>query len=191
MSYEKYTTDALVLSAYDRGEHDKVFTLYTRDFGLVYARASAVRKLESRMRSALSLLTPTTVSLVRGARGWRVTGAQAQIFTVLSPEGAHTFARISKLTRRLVRGEEQHRYLFEVLSGARSACASMEGVSLSTVELLCVSRVLYALGYLSPSALTSALFMHAQYTDDTLKIIEQTQGDVLVSINSAIAESQL
>jgi recombinational DNA repair protein (RecF pathway) len=75
MSYEKYTTEAMVLTQVPRGEHDKVYALYTRDFGLVYARASAVRAEKSKMRYALQSHAHARVSLVRGSRGWRAAGA--------------------------------------------------------------------------------------------------------------------
>ena len=189
--YEKYTTDAIVIAAYEHGEHDKVFALYTRDFGLVRARASAVRKMESRMRSVLSLFSCASVSLIRGARGWRVAGAAAVSYIQLPPEGVHAYSRVTQLVLRLVRGEEANPYLFDVLWGARSACAEKDAVRIAAAELLCVARVLYALGYLSPQAMTSALFAHAQYEEEDLSAVERTRKDVLVSVNGAIAESQL
>ena len=54
--YQKYHTEALVLGSREQGEADKVFALYTKDFGLVRARASAVRREYSRMRYGLQEL---------------------------------------------------------------------------------------------------------------------------------------
>lgn len=187
--YEKYTTDALVVSDREHGEFDKVFALYTRDFGLVYARASAVRKMHSKMRPALALFSHASVSLVRGTRGWRITGARAYINAPLVPQGAHACGRIMQLTLRLVHGEERNEYLFNALLGARAAL--VEGEVAPTIELLCVARVLYALGYLSSGALTSALFVHAHYATDDLAVVEEGRTDMLRVINSAIAETQL
>jgi hypothetical protein len=196
--YDKYTTEALVLHAREHGERDKIFALYTRDFGLVHARASAVCTMHSRMRPALTLFAPALVSLVRGTRGWRIAGARAGTKGNLRPEGAHTFARIVQLLLRLVRGEECNRYVFEALSGARDVLAHMEASGkasekerVATTELLCVARILYGLGYISPHALTSALFTHAHYQPQDFAVVEQTRTDILVRVNGAIAESQL
>lgn len=189
--YEKYTTDAVVLAQYDLREHDRTFALYTRDFGLVHARASGVRKMESRMRSAITLFSPASVSLVRGTRGWRLAGARASTYEALSIEGVHAYARIAQLLMRLVRGEERNGYLFEVLCGARSACAAPNALSVAAAELLCVARMLYALGYLSPQALTAALFTHAQYAEQDLGMVEHAKKDILGTVNSALAETQL
>ncbi|KKW47559.1 MAG: repair protein RecO protein, partial [Candidatus Kaiserbacteria bacterium GW2011_GWA2_58_9] len=73
--YQKYHTEALVLGNRERGENDRVFTLYTEEFGLVRARASAVRTEASRMRYALQNYSRARVALVRGKRGWRIGGA--------------------------------------------------------------------------------------------------------------------
>ena len=173
------------------GEHDKVFALYTHDFGLVRARASAVRTMHSRMRSALTLFSHASVSLIRGTRGWRIAGSHVVPHDVLSAEGVHTYARIAQLCLRLVRGEEANPYLFEVLVGARGACVAHTTISLASVELLCVARILYALGYISPQALTAALFTHAQYAQSDLSIVEGTQKDMLLSVNKALSETQL
>ena len=189
--YEKYTTDAIVLAGYEYGERDKVFTLFTRDFGLIRARASAVRTMHSRMRSALSLFAPASISLVRGTRGWRLAGARATVCKKLSLEGVHTYARIAQLCTRLVRGEERNEYLFQVLCGAREACATQEDLSLAATELLCVARILYALGYLSPQALTAALFTHAQYEKTDIQLVAEIKKDMLGTVNSALAETQL
>ncbi len=67
--YAKYTTEACVMSARDRGEADRLYALYTREFGLVLARASAVRRQTSKMRAALTLGSHVTLSLVKGKRG--------------------------------------------------------------------------------------------------------------------------
>jgi DNA repair protein RecO len=189
--YSKYTTDAIVLAHYVYGEYDRTFTLYTRDFGLIRARASAVRKMESRQRYALTLFSIASVSLVRGERGWRVAGAKAVPYMALSQEGVHTYARIIQLVMRLVQGEEPNHYFFEVLRGAREACVIPHTLSLASTELLCVARLLFALGYLSPQALTTALFTHAHYKEKDLHVVEDTKKDMLTNVNQAIAETQL
>ena len=59
------------------------------------------------------------------------------------------------------------------------------------IELVCVARTLYALGYLSAEALETALFTHTAYTGEHLLEAETMRDKLLVSINKAIAETQL
>src|SRR5690348_11263583 len=137
--YQKYNTEALVLSARESGEADKIYALYTRDFGLVIARASAVRREKSKMRYALQRLAHASVSLVRGKRGWRVAGATAQHGAAGDPRGIAAYARIAELATRLVAGEEENHYLFEALAHAHSALMVERCDAVGMIEIVCVA----------------------------------------------------
>ncbi|HEY4493311.1 MAG TPA: recombination protein O N-terminal domain-containing protein [Candidatus Paceibacterota bacterium] len=76
MSERIYTTRALVLSERASGEASKVFTLFTRELGLVYAYARSVREVRSKLRYNLPLYSHTLVSLVPGREYWRLVGAE-------------------------------------------------------------------------------------------------------------------
>ncbi|MCR4325349.1 MAG: recombination protein O N-terminal domain-containing protein [Patescibacteria group bacterium] len=191
--YQKYNTEALVLGSRERGESDRVLALYTRDFGLVRARASAVRKERSKMRYALQHYAHARVSLVRGKRGWRAGGASS-IRSARGDTGRIAiFARISELTMRLVRGEEDNMYLFDALSNAHEALFGEESAEAvpTVVEIVCVARVLYALGYISTEALQTTLFAHTGYAGEHLTEAGKLHDELLASINRAISEAQL
>ena len=61
----------------------------------------------------------------------------------------------------------------------------------ATIEIVCVARVLYALGYLSAEALETALFTHTAYASEHLLEAETKRNKLLSSINKAIAETHL
>ncbi len=196
--YQKYHTEALVLGSRESGENDRVFALYTREFGLVRARASAVRTERSRMRYTLQNYARANVSLIKGKRGWRLAGASAIHTAHGDSRGVAAFARISELVARLVQGEEANVYLFAALAEGHGALMSAQGRSASggqdifgTIEIVCVARVLYALGYISTEALSTALFTHTAYTGESLLEAETMRDKLLSSINKAIAETHL
>ena len=190
--YQKYQTDALVLGGRESGENDRVFMLYTRDFGLVRARASAVRTEKSRMRYSLQNYSRAHVSLVRGKRGWRLAGAMPQTTALeKDAEGVAAFARIAELVRRLVQGEEKNEYLFAALAEAHVSLMQERCDASPTIEIVCVARALYALGYLSAEALETALFTHTAYTGESLLEAETMRDKLLSSINKAISETHL
>ena len=205
--YHKYQTEALVLGSREVGEADKVCALYTRDFGLVRARVSGVRKETSKMRYALQHYSRANVGLVRGARGWRVAGAVALDTTARTDTaGIRVFARIGELVSRLVPGEEENPYLYEALSQAHTVLMSGGSLtsaapSLATIEIVCVARILYALGYLSVEALNTTLalrslgevglFTHTAYGLEHLTEAESMREDLLLSINRALNETHL
>lgn len=189
--YQKYHTDVIVLGATDRGEADKTLSLITRDFGLVRARASAVRSEKSKMRYASQIYTRSVASLVKGKRGWRVAGASARTIPTGSVQGVAAFARVAELTLRLVAGEEKNEYLFEVLSEAHRVLMDTNVEAIPTIEIVSVARVLFALGYISAEALQTTLFTHTQFGSEHLQEAEILKETMLKSINSAIAQTHL
>ena len=189
--YQKYHTSALVLGSREYGEADKVFALYTQGFGLVRARASAVRRERSKMRYALQNYSCVSVALVRGKRGWRTAGAHPVRNASGDVHAVAAFARISELVLRLVQGEEANPYLFAALSEAHGALMHEESSAWPTIEIVCVARALYALGYLSTEALDTALFAHTTYATELLSEATKLHDKLLSSINKAIAETQL
>ena|SRR3989344_9408411 len=189
--YQKYQTDALVLGSREIGEADKLIALFTRDFGLIRARASAIRKERSKMRHATQNYARAHVSLVRGKRGWRLAGASAVRNAQGDRRGIAAFARISELVSRLVQGEEPNAYLFAALSEAHDALIQEKCDAFGTIEIVCVARILYSLGYISTEALSSALFTHTAYTGESLLEAETMRDKLLSSINKAIAETHL
>ena len=190
--YQKYQTDALVLRSYERGEADRVFALFTREFGFVWARASAVRRESSRMRYALQLGSRTTISLVRGNRGWRAAGATAvSKIDAENTSALSTFTRIAQLLERLSAGEEVNMYLFDSLAEAHNTLVREPKEVHSIIELISVARMLYALGYLSIEALGTALFAETAYTSTHLAEAESERQKLLSSVNKALSETQL
>jgi recombinational DNA repair protein (RecF pathway) len=189
--YEKYQTEALVLRSYERGEADRVFALFTREFGLVWARASSVRRESSRLRYSLQNYSISNVSLVRGKTGWRAVGATARTHIEGGVTAAATFARIASLVERLVNGEEKSEYLFATLSDAHAALRRESRELHGAIELLCVARVLYALGYVSAEALGTALFTHTAFTHAELTEAEAARTKLLSSVNRALNETHL
>ena len=190
--YQKYQTDALVLRNYERGEADRIFALFTREFGFVWARASAVRRENSRMRYSLQNGALAHVSLVRGNRGWRLAGASAlRQLDMTQKSGAQAYARIALLLERLAGGEEPNPYLFDTLVESHAALMR-EGDDLHPViELVAVARMLYALGYLSQEAFGTALFAETAFTEMGLREVQDVRPKLLSSVNRALSETQL
>lgn len=190
--YAKYQTEAVVLGSRNTNEADKLIVLFTRDFGLVQAKASAVRAENSKMRYALQNFSRAQVALIKGARGWRIAGALAiSNSSGARAEAASALARISQLVSRLIKGEEKNEYLFAALADAHTALIQKPCDAWATIELMCVARILYSLGYLSFEAFETALFSHTAYVDEHLREAEKLRGKLLASVNRAMGETHL
>lgn len=189
--YQKYHTEALVLGSRESGEADRAVTLYTRDFGLVRTRGTGLRSEHSKMRYAIQNYGQAYVSLIKGKRGWRLAGATALRGAQGSVKGMAAFARISELVMRLVAGEDHNEYLFTALAEAHQALMQDEDGAVATIEIICVARILYALGYISTEAMETALFTHTAYTADYIAEADTMREKLLASINRAISETHL
>lgn len=189
--YAKYVTDALVLRNSPQGESDVRVTLFTREFGLVRARASAARHENSRMRCAIQSFTCIRASLIRG-KDWRLAGVIAEnSLHGASRESTASFARIARLITRLVGGEEKNERLFEIVKSAHGALHRARPREGATIELLCVAHILHVLGYLSGDSLGSALAAETLFAPEMLAVTEEKQTTILTSVNRALSETHL
>lgn len=107
MAIEKYVTKCIVLDAYEQGEHDKAFKVFTREYGLLICQAKSVRKLESKLRAHMLPRSVSLITLVQGKEVWRLVGAETQ--SVKSPY----IHEVTTLLTRFIRGEGAHKALYD------------------------------------------------------------------------------
>lgn len=183
MAIEKYTTPALVIEFFDQGEHDRVYKMFTRDFGLVMAHAKSVRKLESKLRAHVLPRTVSLVTLVQGREVWRLVGAEEK---VSSDSALHD---ITQLIRRFVRGEGAHKSLYDRLM---DFMVTEKAFDPQRSRLLLYYIVLVELGYADARAIgahdikeyikwnvgdlyTHLLLSHASVRDHVRAVLQETQ----------------
>ncbi len=142
MAIEKHTTEAIVIEHFDQGEHDRVYKLFTRDFGLVMAHAKSVRKLESKLRAHIQPRSVTLVTLVRGKEVWRLVGAQEE--KSRDTFGGLGLMEASLLIKRLIRGEGAHKSLYARILEFASVESSLDK---QKARLLLYYFMLVELGY--------------------------------------------
>jgi recombinational DNA repair protein (RecF pathway) len=138
VSYHIYTTDALVLSHRPLKEADRVYSILTRDFGLIRATALGVRKETSKLRGSLEPLSFSLVSVVRGKEFWRITSAMFQ------SQAPQEFSAPLYLLERLMLGEGAHTELFGDIEEEVRQHDPEDEMS----ETRLVSKILFHLGYL-------------------------------------------
>ena len=92
--------------------------MFTKDFGLISALATGVRKSESKLRYTLQEYSVCQVSLVKGKSTWRITSALLEknlyIHTEVST-AKDVIARICTQVIRLVAGQEKDEQLFDTV----------------------------------------------------------------------------
>ncbi len=196
MSYHIYTTRGIVLGERPAREADRVYTIFTRDLGLVRASATGVRKDLSKLRGHLEPFSLATVSLVRGREYWRLTSAELvyNLETRLSgtPELFLAFAKNLSLLEKLVAGEEKHTELFEDIAAVAELIVegNISALDPESVEILLAARILFNLGYLSAEEEFGPL-LEGKLTAETLKAVSESKKSLIKAINQGIQSSQL
>jgi DNA repair protein RecO (recombination protein O) len=140
VSYHIYTTKGLILSERPHKEADRIYSILTRDFGLIRAMALGVRKEASKLRGGLEPFSLSRISLVRGKEFWRVTSAQ--MIEKVSP--IQEVVRPLVLLEKLVQGEAAHPELFDVIEQFITSAKTQD----ESFEINLVAQILFELGYL-------------------------------------------
>ena len=189
-------TEAFILGSRHKGEDSKMLALYTRELGLVHAHAQGVRKLSSKLRFVLQDFSRVNIDLVRGKEIWRVTTAvpvHADSFSYRSVHAEKIIARVSALLMRLVAGEDPNEEVFRAFMRIHEFLDMDVKSNLDdyrAIELLSVSRILIALGYLSRDShgfeeSNEGIILPKEFSDISY------QHRLIRDINQALAASQL
>ena len=190
--HHKYNTEAFILKSLHHKDADKIYFLFTEDFGLVKARATGVRLLKSKLRYHLSDFNCLSVSLVRGKEYWRIVGAE-------HPAGFKNnkkinqkilifYAKIFSLVLRLVHGEEKNKELFFAIKGSFLK-AEDSGITIG-LEYLTVARIMRSLGYLKTDGFES-LFESYDYSEKVVMIAESMSKKIIKEVNKSLNETHL
>lgn len=194
--YSKLSTQAIVLKMDDAGEKDVLLSLFTREFGFVFAKATGVRTQSSRLRFALQPMTLCFISLVHGKTGWILTNAtflKSYYFDSTRQIQKQITVKILHLLGRLYIGEEAHIDLFDFLEEKLNLIleANLESDDIKQLEIFVVFKLLEKLGYVEDHKTVEPLAKTEQYTFELKQYIEENKTLITPFINSAIRTSGL
>jgi DNA repair protein RecO (recombination protein O) len=196
MAHHVYTTEAFVIESIPSGEANKMFTVFTRELGMIRASAQGVRHLKSKLRFSLQDYSYAQVSAVRGKEIWRITNAKAewnlyQLYKTRT-DIMHVIAQVFALLKRLMPGEEKNEHLFMVLHHAFQFLKETEikAEEVKSFERIIVMNILHHLGYMGQEqGLTQ--FIDAPWSHELLTEMNEKKAESLSAINRAIKETQL
>jgi len=192
--HHKYHTEGLILGSSLYGETGKVFFVFTRDLGLLYASAAGIRKMSSKLRYVLQDFSYVRIDLIKGKDFWRITSASktnALEKIVKNKETLKVFAHIAKLLRRLLPEQEKNEELFiEVLNGLFILEKAEDREGVSNIEILMVLRILNNLGYIGDVDAFESL-IKSPFEQELLFEMSKNKLQAIVEINKALKETQL
>lgn len=197
--YRIYHTEGIVLESHAVGEASKVFSLFTKELGVLHARAQSVREMRSKLRYSLQDFSLASFDLVRGKNGWRITNAIGEENLAVFPsekrkDALGMFKRVTTLLLRLSHGEEKDASLFECLAMSFRTLKNetMPARAIKDMEALLVMRILHRLGYFGKDdVLSPFLGVSAIAEPSTLASFAPMRARAIRRINQSLKETQL
>jgi len=117
--FTHHRTQGFILKKNDSGEADRLFTVYTKNFGKLELLAKAVRKIKSKLRAGLEIFYLSEIEFIQAKTHKTLTDAiLINSFKNLKKDLARlTIAyRISETFDKLVRGQESDEKIWKLLS---------------------------------------------------------------------------
>jgi len=190
-----YHTNGFILSSRNVGEANKIFTIYTRELGLIKAVCQGVRLHKSKNRFSLQDFFYAKIDIVRGRDIWRVTSATAINsfpYAKRDKESILLIARVSKLLERLCDMEESNERIFNDLIQALLLLDDIEikRESREALELYLVLRIMNTLGYIGDSE-NLKHYIKTDFNDSQVGNLLRERQFIIAHINKALNESQL
>lgn len=190
-----YHTQGFVLSSKNKGEANKIFTIYTRELGLVRAVAQGIRLSKSKSRFALQDFSLAHIDFVRGKEFWRITSsASINHFPFLKrdKDSISVIFQVSKLIEKLCTGEEANEKIFDALIQILYILDSeqISSENREALELYVVFRIVYELGYVGDSEKIEE-FLGDDIGQSKIENLLKEKTSIVALINRAIRESHL
>jgi len=190
-----YHTHGFILGSRNKGEANKMLTIYTREMGLVRAMVQGIRLHKSKLRFTLQDFSYANIDLVRGRDIWRVTSAKnisTFPFARASRNSLLIIARVSSLLERLCDGEESNEKIFDDFMQVLYLLddMSIESSSREALELHLVLRIMNSLGYIGDSLILSD-YLGGSIDLNKTELLLKEKRSIISHINKALNESQL
>jgi DNA repair protein RecO (recombination protein O) len=134
-----YRTEGLVIKKEDRGEADRLFTIYTKDFGKLKILGRAIRKIKSKLRGNICPFCLLELEFIQGKTYKTLTDT---LLIRDFPEVKKDLRklkmayRIADVLDNLIRGEEKDEKVWRLLNETFNTLNNYQIVKLSNWQLV-------------------------------------------------------
>jgi len=196
MSHYIYHTEGIVLGSFNVEESSRFLQIFTRDLGLVGAKAQGLRELKSKLRYSLQDFYHSRIDFVRGKDIWRITNASKKdSYNNLLDNGEKLkiFAELLFFVRRLVVGEEKSKEIFDFLLNSALFLdkKDLNETQLKSFLLISEIRILYYLGYFDPKENFLPFVGFSVWTQAILDNFISVEKEAKIAIETSLEFSHL
>jgi DNA repair protein RecO (recombination protein O) len=114
----RYRTECIVLEKKDSMEADRIFSVFTKDFGKINLYAKAIRKINSKLKSGVEVFYHSEIEFIQGKNRKTLTDAsviKTHSFLQSRKENIEIMGMIFELLDNFVKGQEKDEKTFELI----------------------------------------------------------------------------
>lgn len=130
----KYRTTGIVFAKKDKNEADRIFNVYSCDFGLVELHAKAIRKINSKLKAGIDLFCLSEIEFIEGKNHKTLTDAfMMKKFNIFSAPKMQVAGQISQVLENFINGQQKDEQIFVLL---KEAFSNLENLKVEKSEIL-------------------------------------------------------
>lgn len=112
-----HRTKCFILTETERGEADKVFSVFSKDFGKLQVFGKGIRKTKSKLRGGIPLFSVSEIEFIQGNRKTLIDTLLIKEFLIKKDlKSLEIASAISENFNALVKGEEQDLKIWDLLN---------------------------------------------------------------------------
>ena len=187
--YKLHTTLAFVLKSYPHGESSRVYKLFTRELGLLYAHGQGVRELKSKNKYSLQTGDLSEITLVRGKNVWRITGAKNAYFFTFSKRSRIIKEKVLSFIGKSMQVEDKSQEVFDIAVSGYFALSDDSAFDDELVEIITMLRIIDKIGFLKKTGknVNTVDFTDPVYiSDELLYKVKEQKTFLIKTINEAL-----
>lgn len=114
----QYKTKGFVYKKKDRGEADRIFTIFTYDFGKIDVFAKSIRKIDSKLKSGIEIFSLSALEFVEGKRKTLTDAVVINKFKDIigNPEKLIIAKKIVKILDAFIHGQEHDKEIYNLIT---------------------------------------------------------------------------
>ena len=145
-----YKTWGFVFKKEDRMESDRMFSVFTKDFGKVEVFGKAIRKINSKLRAGIEIFSFCEIEFVQGKnRKTLIDAVLLEKFKAIenSPEKLEIAFKIRDILNNFIKGEEKDEKILDLVSDTFKKLGQLENSNYLLVSLYFFWNFISVLGH--------------------------------------------
>ncbi len=193
--HEIHKTEGFILHSKEAGEANKLYWIFTKDFGTILATAQSVRAESSKLKGHLSDFGNIYLEAVRGKDLWRITNAYMKDDLPFSLEARakRVYGRTLQTLLRLsgTEGEDEKLFLHIVDLAETLKKNFYTDEELNFLDTLSITKLLRLSGYLAQESEHEDLLFAVPLSLALSRMTLEKNKELIVFAEHAFTESQL